>query len=264
MSNFGGRRMSDSVDYEGDQSEQYEESPRDSSYLAGREPDYDGVDEDEDDEQVGSMSVVVCGQPFEHRAQSARRRTKSAQLRQTGDTVKLAGVKSQIYNPALPSLRRMDMDDTGHRLTYEHSRATSALTRRSFNDCRTTFFQPATSFPSKRITETSRPLEDRLRVLSASAPTRPIPWTSLMQSLSTRRDEAADRTPTPVRNVGVFGFTTRHLHPSQTQSWKLNLRGGTGVDQKTYSQHLVPSDINFRYRNRSPQYMQRASTAAWH
>ena len=39
-----------------------------------------------------------------------------------GNPRQLAGVKHQLYNPRLPTLRRMDMDTTLHRLTNKHSR----------------------------------------------------------------------------------------------------------------------------------------------
>lgn len=37
----------------------------------------------------------------------------------------LASVKHQLYHPQLPTLRRMDMDTVGHRLSSEHSRHTT-------------------------------------------------------------------------------------------------------------------------------------------
>lgn len=127
------------------QAKEQQLQPHDAYIVEERELDEEEEEENDDDSKdSGSagassmedlakprgMSVLVCGQPFEHRSQSARRRIKSAQLRHSEqDTVKLAGVKHELYNPALPSLRRMEMDDVGQRLAHEHSRATSALTR---------------------------------------------------------------------------------------------------------------------------------------
>ena len=44
-------------------------------------------------------------------------------------SVKLAGVKFELYHPALPTLRRMDMDTVSHRLPTEHSRTTTNCKR---------------------------------------------------------------------------------------------------------------------------------------
>lgn len=45
---------------------------------------------------------------------------------QRPQSVRLASVKHQLYNPQLPTLRRMDMDTVLHKLTTEHSRHTSS------------------------------------------------------------------------------------------------------------------------------------------
>ena len=123
--------------YPGDSEVQEEEGEGDTEVNGSEEvQDGDEFGDDDDDDDVSrpsGLSVLVCGQPFEHRTQSSKRRTQSAKLRNSAGTVKLAGVKQELYNPALPSLRRMDMDDTGHRLAFEHSRATSALTRSRSN-----------------------------------------------------------------------------------------------------------------------------------
>ena len=48
---------------------------------------------------------------------------------QRPSSVKLAGVKYELYHPFLPTLRRMDMDDVTNRLPHEHSRTTTMCTR---------------------------------------------------------------------------------------------------------------------------------------
>lgn len=44
-------------------------------------------------------------------------------------SVKLAGVKHELYNPNLPTLRKMDMDNVTHKLPTEHSRTTTSTQR---------------------------------------------------------------------------------------------------------------------------------------
>lgn len=44
-------------------------------------------------------------------------------------SAKLAGVKDVLYNPGLPSLRRMDRDDVMKKLPTEHCRTTSSYSR---------------------------------------------------------------------------------------------------------------------------------------
>ena len=47
--------------------------------------------------------------------------------------VKLASVKHELYHPALPTLRKMDMDDVTCKLSYEHGRTTTGCTRGQFS-----------------------------------------------------------------------------------------------------------------------------------
>ena len=44
-------------------------------------------------------------------------------------SAKLASVKDVLYNPALPTLRKMDRDDAMSKLPSEHSRTTTNCTK---------------------------------------------------------------------------------------------------------------------------------------
>ena len=55
--------------------------------------------------------------------------SKMAMRYERPSSVKLASVKHELYHPHLPTLRRMDMDDTTHRLSTEHSRTTTTCSR---------------------------------------------------------------------------------------------------------------------------------------
>jgi hypothetical protein len=46
-------------------------------------------------------------------------------------SAKLSGMKFELYNPRLPTLRRMDMDSVSHKLSSEHSRTTTPCSRGS-------------------------------------------------------------------------------------------------------------------------------------
>lgn len=49
--------------------------------------------------------------------------------------VKLASVKKQIYNPVLPTIRRMERDEVLCRLPDEHCRHTTSLTEGEKSFC---------------------------------------------------------------------------------------------------------------------------------
>ncbi len=48
-------------------------------------------------------------------------------------SAQLSGMKFELYNPRLPTLRRMDMDSVSHKLSSEHSRTTTPCTRGSYS-----------------------------------------------------------------------------------------------------------------------------------
>lgn len=50
-------------------------------------------------------------------------------VRERPRSVKLAGVKHDLYHPNLPTLRKMDMDNVTHKLPTEHSRTTTPTPR---------------------------------------------------------------------------------------------------------------------------------------
>ena len=56
-------------------------------------------------------------------------RAAMASINDLSFSVKLAGVKHELYHPLLPTLRKMDMDDVAKRLPDEHSRTSTPCTR---------------------------------------------------------------------------------------------------------------------------------------
>lgn len=49
-----------------------------------------------------------------------------------GPTRRLTAVKEVLYNPCLPTLRRMDMDEAMRKLTQDHSRHTTPCSKGDF------------------------------------------------------------------------------------------------------------------------------------
>jgi len=56
-------------------------------------------------------------------------RPRTARARERPTSAKLAGMKFELYNPALPTLRKMSMDDVTHQLSTQHSRTTTPCNR---------------------------------------------------------------------------------------------------------------------------------------
>ncbi|XP_028930460.1 testis, prostate and placenta-expressed protein isoform X3 [Ornithorhynchus anatinus] len=77
----------------------------------------------------------------------------------------LAGVKSQLYHPSLPTLRQMDIDTANSRLPDEHCRTTTLLTKGDFDQAHFTLFEE----PEKRlacldVTKTGQRLTESRRI----------------------------------------------------------------------------------------------------
>ena len=74
---------------------------------------------------ICSFTVIECT--------SSDTISKMAMRYERPSSVKLASVKHELYHPRLPTLRRMDMDNTTHKLPTEHSRTTTACSRGTQN-----------------------------------------------------------------------------------------------------------------------------------
>ena len=77
------------------------------------------------------MREVVSAKYNTWSARSTRtlRRVEMAIRIERPSSVKLAGVKHELYHPLLPTLRKMDMDDVTKRLPDEHSRTSTPCSR---------------------------------------------------------------------------------------------------------------------------------------
>ncbi|XP_037374033.1 testis, prostate and placenta-expressed protein isoform X1 [Talpa occidentalis] len=76
----------------------------------------------------------------------------------------LAGVKHQLYHPALPTLRRMDMDSVRGCLSDEHSQSTTYCRKDEFDNAYFTLLGvPNKPLQCLDITQTGRRVHDRCR-----------------------------------------------------------------------------------------------------
>uniref|UniRef100_A0A6I8NYU8 Uncharacterized protein n=1 Tax=Ornithorhynchus anatinus TaxID=9258 RepID=A0A6I8NYU8_ORNAN len=97
--------------------------------------------------------------------------------------VMLAGVKSQLYHPSLPTLRQMDIDTANSRLPDEHCRTTTLLTKGDFDQAHFTLFEE----PEKRlacldVTKTGQRLTERYRE-GKLAPLHQANWPKLTRAV---------------------------------------------------------------------------------
>ncbi|XP_068697285.1 sperm microtubule inner protein 8-like isoform X2 [Montipora foliosa] len=190
-----------------------------------------------------------------------------------GSTRRLTAVKEVLYNPCLPTLRRMDMDEVLRKLTQDHSRHSTPCRKEDFKNSTITLFRPADRpLSGTRITETGRQLQatsyqpiesggmseflqrsmtakSRERQLSSLAPNEPLePYTFMPEPYL---KYSADQ-------MKFNGYATRYLSPRETGSWRYSLRQEPFIDLR--GQRPIPATIYSRYRDAHP----RASVAAMH
>ncbi len=75
------------------------------------------------------------GVRMDYNYSSARYELRGGHHQRRVSSAKLAGMKYALYNPRLPTLRRMDRDDAMSRLPTEHSRTTTHLQQGEYFDC---------------------------------------------------------------------------------------------------------------------------------
>ncbi|XP_078368100.1 sperm microtubule inner protein 8-like isoform X1 [Oculina patagonica] len=185
---------------------------------------------------------------------------------------RLTSAKEVLYNPCLPTLRRMDMDDVSRKLTDEHSRHSTPCSRDDFRSSTITLFRPADkSLSGTRITETGRQLQ--------STSYQPIESGGMAEFLKRSMTSQSQKQPSPLPpnepsepfafmpepylkysadQMKFNGYATRYLSPRETGSWRYSLRQEPYID--TRGQRPIPATIYSRYRDAHP----RASVRAMH
>lgn len=181
----------------------------------------------------------------------------------------LTGQKEVIYNPHLPSLRRMDMDEVLQKLPEQHSRHTTPCTKEDFKNATITLFRPASHpLSGPRYTETGRmlqtgeykPVESKgtayflTRSINPEEAEYEPPRTA---TAPIAREEPAEPTlhmPDHLRYSSrqqeFNGYATRYLSPRITGGWRYSLRQEPFTDLR--GQRPVPANIYSRYRHAHP------------
>ncbi|KAM8773792.1 sperm microtubule inner protein 8 isoform 1-T1 [Rhynchonycteris naso] len=141
----------------------------------------------------------------------------------------LAGVKQQLYHPALPSLRRMDMDSVRACLPDEHCQSTTYCCKDDFDNAYFTLLGvPNKLLQCLDITATGQRLRSRCRE-GKLAPIAPginrVDWPSFTRAMDdwSRFVSSAGEFKLPCLSKGVEGFSgyaVRSLKPEVTQNWR--------------------------------------------
>ncbi|XP_003384601.1 PREDICTED: testis, prostate and placenta-expressed protein-like [Amphimedon queenslandica] len=168
----------------------------------------------------------------------------------------LASVKHQLYHPQLPTLRRMDMDTVGHRLSSEHSRHTTFCVKDDFTKIRTTRYPGAPNLHCKSMVtnETKEKLETYETLKNANN-TSPYTkqWNKTLQQLRKEPTPPIQKIEHEDSNNVIQPITSnlyvRKLHPDITASWKVAL---TIKDKPHHTitkiERPMPATIFNRYR----------------
>ncbi|KAJ1072786.1 hypothetical protein K5549_012012 [Capra hircus] len=137
----------------------------------------------------------------------------------------LAGVKQQLYHPALPSLRRMDMDSVKACLSDEHCQSTTYCRK---GRATWPLLVALGALGEGDITETGQRLRNRYHE-GKLAPIAPginrVDWpcfTRAIEDWSRFVSSAGEfKLPCASKKVESFsGYAVRYLKPEVTQSWR--------------------------------------------
>ncbi|XP_070468094.1 sperm microtubule inner protein 8 isoform X2 [Equus przewalskii] len=173
----------------------------------------------------------------------------------------LAGVKQQLYHPALPSLRRMDMDSVTACLPDEHCQSTTYCGKDDFDNASFTLLGvPNKPLQSLDITATGRRLRDRCRE-GKLVPIVPginrVDWpcfTRAIEDWSHFVSSAGEfKLPCSSKRVESFsGYAVRYLKPEVTQNWRYCLNQNPSLDR--YGQKPLPFDSLNAFRRFGSHY----------
>ncbi|XP_064398540.1 sperm microtubule inner protein 8-like [Halichondria panicea] len=172
-------------------------------------------------------------------------------------SAKLAGVKFELYNPALPTLRRMSMDDVTKRLPTEHTRTSTPCNRGEFVNARTTLrkrgWSDPVNLPSKKILSknTSSMLSS---VKNLQTRTFAENWAAILSSLNNSQSIPMQReigTQTDTLQLTITGLASRTTHPDITNSWQ-NRRPHNGQWSRPSTAKQMPAAMYSRYRGTRP------------
>ncbi|XP_070254587.1 sperm microtubule inner protein 8 isoform X1 [Myotis yumanensis] len=171
----------------------------------------------------------------------------------------LASVKQQLYHPALPSLRRMDMDNARACLSDEHCQTTTYCRKDDFDNAHYTLLGvPNKPLQCLDITATGQKIRHRSRE-GKLAPIPPginrISWPSFTRAIEdwSRFVSSAGefKLPCPSKRVESFsGYAVRYLKPELTQNWRRV--GVLGCVSPRLTDHPYPSGLPQYCLNQNP------------
>ncbi|XP_062033323.1 sperm microtubule inner protein 8 isoform X1 [Lepus europaeus] len=158
----------------------------------------------------------------------------------------LAGVKQQLYHPALPTLRRMDMDTVRACLPDEHCQSSTYCRKDEFDNAHFTLLGvPNKPLQCLDITATGHKIHDRCRE-GKLAPIAPginrVDWPCFTRAIEdwSRFVSSAGEFRLPCLNKRVEGFSgyaVRYLKPEMTQNWRAV---GGGAEGRGPCPHPLP------------------------
>ncbi|XP_045298876.1 testis, prostate and placenta-expressed protein isoform X2 [Leopardus geoffroyi] len=183
----------------------------------------------------------------------------------------LAGVKQQLYHPALPSLRRMDMDSVRACLSDEHCRSTTYCRKDDFDNAYFTLFGvPNKPLQCLDITETGRRLRNRChegKLVPIAPGINRVDWPCFTRAIEdwSRFVSSAGEFKLPCLNKRVesfSGYAVRYLKPEVTQNWRYCLNQNPSLDR--YGQKPLPFDTLNAYRRLGSIYSRVNYLTPWH
>ncbi|XP_065828391.1 sperm microtubule inner protein 8-like isoform X2 [Oscarella lobularis] len=162
----------------------------------------------------------------------------------------LSAVKQTLYNPHLPTLRRMDRDDAMEKLPSEHSRTTTLCSLDDFRAGRTTSatIDPPAPLACKEITSTGKSLQ--------SIKIKPFEWRVFTRTVSSPASLPSKA------NTQFSGYAGRHFHPQITSAWRYTLRQEPSTEKTTKRPRPIPATIYSRHRDTFTTYG--ISSSGWH
>ncbi|XP_059145892.1 testis, prostate and placenta-expressed protein-like [Physella acuta] len=174
--------------------------------------------------------------------------------------VPLAAVKHGIFHPNPPRFRRMEMDNTLHKLSSEHCRTTTTCGPRDFaNSTSTILSPPPHRVHSMNATETGRKLHRQYVSYDDLLQSR-LAWSDFLGK-GTGRSKSSLPELESAKDAHFQGYAVRYLRPDLTKSWKFTLQAEPKLDQ--YGQRPIPANIYARYRDTYPQQHRNVASEMW-
>ncbi|XP_069848768.1 sperm microtubule inner protein 8 isoform X2 [Dipodomys merriami] len=152
----------------------------------------------------------------------------------------LAGVKHQLYHPALPTLRRMDMDSVKACLPDTHCQSSTYCSKDEFDNVRFSLLGvPNKPLQCLGITQSGQKLHDKYREgkLQPIAPgINCVRWPSYKHAIEDWSRFLCSgekfKRPCPSKKVEHFcGYGVRRLKPEVTQNCRYCLNQNPNVDR---------------------------------